>query len=58
VVRSKKSSVQSIPKHQKAARPDGFHSAILILATIIIDETFSPDKNQKVTPGFMQRIIV
>jgi hypothetical protein len=31
-------------------------SAILILATIIVDEVFSPDKNQKVTPGFMQGI--
>jgi hypothetical protein len=28
--------------------------AILILAIIIVDEVFSPDKNQKVTPGFMQ----
>jgi hypothetical protein len=30
------------------------HSVILILAIIIVDEVFSPDKNQKVTPGFMQ----
>jgi hypothetical protein len=31
-------------------------SAILILATIIIDEVFSQDKNQKVTPKFMQGV--
>jgi hypothetical protein len=31
-------------------------SAILILAAIIVDEVFSQDKNQKVTPGFMQGV--
>jgi hypothetical protein len=30
------------------------HTAILSLAIIIVDEVFSQDKNQKVTPRFMQ----
>jgi hypothetical protein len=36
--------------------PLSLQAAILILATIIVDEVFSPDKNQKFTPGFMQGI--